>query len=133
MVPGVGNSNNQPSGLQALSAQSAFVSQNTFLTLLITQLKNQDPMDPQDSSQFVSQLAQFSSLEQMTSLNKSITSVLESSVTNLIGKTVTVQDQATQAGFSTGVVTGITYYKDGPAIKVNNQDYPLAAIQSVGQ
>lgn len=88
-------------------------------------------MNPQDSSQFVAQLAQFSSLEQITQLNKNITTVLESSVTNLIGRTVTVLDTTTQSGYVSGVVSGITYYKDGPAIKVNGQDYPLKAVQSV--
>ncbi len=133
-IPGVGSSSNSNSDpLASLAGNNSFVSQNTFLTLLITQLKNQDPMNPQDSSQFVSQLAQFSSLEQMTQVSKSIQSVLESSVTNLIGKTVIVADPSQQSGFSQGVVTGIVYYKDGPAVSVNGQDYALASIQSVKQ
>jgi flagellar basal-body rod modification protein FlgD len=98
---------------------------------LITQLKNQDPMNPQDSSQFVAELAQFSSLEQMTSLTKGMETVLESSVTNLIGKTVTVADPTTDTGYLTAKVTGIVYYKDGPAVTVNGKDYPLAQIQNV--
>lgn len=129
MISGIGN--NSGSSSQLSSSATNFVSQQTFLTLLITQLKNQDPTNPQDSSAFVSQLAQFSSLEQITQLNKNITAVLESSVTNLIGRTVTLLDTSTATGVSTGVVTGITYYKDGPAIKVNGQDYPLNAVQSV--
>jgi flagellar basal-body rod modification protein FlgD len=135
MVSGISGSSGSNSNAvsQALSANNSFVSQNTFLTLLITQLKNQDPMNPQDSSQFVAQLASFSSLEQMTQLNTNITQVLENSVTNMIGKTVTVADQSTQSGFATGVVTGITYYKDGPAVKVNGKDFPLSAIQNVTQ
>ncbi len=134
MVPGIGSGSNANNAMsQAMSANNSFVSQNTFLTLLITQLKNQDPMNPQDSSQFVAQLASFSSLEQMTQLNKSINTVLESSVTNLIGKTVTVADPNNMSGFSSGVVAGITYYKDGPAVSVNGHDFALAAIQSVGK
>lgn len=129
MISGIGSNSN--SNNQLTSAASNFVSQNTFLTLLITQLKNQDPMSPQDSSEFVAQLAQFSSLEQITQLNKNITAVLESSVTNLIGRTVEVLDSSSQTGLTQGVVTGITYYKDGPAIKVNGQDYPMKAVQSV--
>ena len=43
--------------------------QDTFLKLLVEQLKNQDPLNPQDSAQFVAQLAQFNSLEQLISIN----------------------------------------------------------------
>ena len=46
--------------------------ENSFLTLLVTQLKNQDPLAPQDSSQFVAQLAQFNSLDQLININKEI-------------------------------------------------------------
>jgi len=90
-------------------------------------------MNPQDSSQFVSQLAQFSSLEQMTAVSKSMESVLENSVVNMIGHNVTVADQTTQSGYSQGVVSGIVYYADGPAVVVNGKNYPLSAVQNVGQ
>jgi flagellar basal-body rod modification protein FlgD len=43
--------------------------QDTFLKLLVEQLKHQDPMAPQDSAQFIAQLAQFNSLEQLISIN----------------------------------------------------------------
>ena len=46
--------------------------ENSFLTLLVTQLKNQDPLSPQDSSQFVAELAQFNSLNQLISINQGI-------------------------------------------------------------
>ncbi len=44
----------------------------TFLLLLVTQMKNQDPLNPQDPTAFVSQLAEFSSLEQLLQIRKSI-------------------------------------------------------------
>ena len=47
---------------------------DAFMTLLITQLKNQDPMNPSDSSQLAAQLAQFTSVEQLTQLNDAVTS-----------------------------------------------------------
>lgn len=131
-VSGSSSSNSDPLASLASASTSQFVSQNTFLTLLITQLQNQDPMNPQDSSQFVSQLASFSSLQQMTQLNSNITSVLENSVTGLIGQSVTVADSTTQSGFVQGTVSGIVYYADGPAVQVNGQNYPLSAIQNVG-
>jgi flagellar basal-body rod modification protein FlgD len=42
---------------------------DTFMTLLVAQLKNQDPLEPQDGTQFVAQLAQFNSLEQLVNIN----------------------------------------------------------------
>ncbi len=44
-----------------------------FLKLLVTQLQNQDPMNPVDNEQFIAQLATFSSLEQLISINKAVT------------------------------------------------------------
>jgi flagellar basal-body rod modification protein FlgD len=47
----------------------------TFLLLLVTQMRNQDPLNPQDPTQFVSQLAQFSSLEQLLGMRQSLQSI----------------------------------------------------------
>lgn len=52
------------------------VDANMFLTLLIAQLKNQDPLEPQQGAEFVAQLAQFNSLEQLTSINDRINQLL---------------------------------------------------------
>ncbi len=52
----------------------------TFLLLLVTQMKNQDPLNPQDPTEFVSQLAQFSSLEQLLGMRQSL-GAIESSLT----------------------------------------------------
>ena len=47
----------------------------TFLKLLVTQIRNQDPLNPQDSTQFVTQLAQFSELEQMTEVSATLQAI----------------------------------------------------------
>jgi len=72
---------------------------DAFLQLLVTQMQNQNPLDPQDNSEFVAQLAQFSSLEGITSLNESvssITSAMASSqalqASSLVGRSVIVQN-----------------------------------------
>jgi flagellar basal-body rod modification protein FlgD len=48
-------------------------SESTFLTLLVSQLQNQDPLNPTDSTQFVSQLTSYSQLEQLININKNTT------------------------------------------------------------
>jgi flagellar basal-body rod modification protein FlgD len=54
------------------------VSESDFLKLLVVQMKNQDPMNPMDNQQFVAQLATFSSLEQLMSINKAVTKISDS-------------------------------------------------------
>jgi flagellar basal-body rod modification protein FlgD len=55
------------------------ISETDFLNLLVTQLQNQDPMNPMDSDQFVSQLATFSSLQQLISINQAVTQLAANS------------------------------------------------------
>jgi flagellar basal-body rod modification protein FlgD len=71
--------------------------QDAFLKLLITQLKNQSPLSPQDNTAFVAQLAQFSSLEGIQNLNKTVTALSNGMQSNqalqassLVGRTVEV-------------------------------------------
>jgi flagellar basal-body rod modification protein FlgD len=71
-----------------------------FLRLLVTQLQNQDPLNPMDNSQFVAQTAQFSSLEQLQNMNKALEKLAAqnnggaASASALLGKTVTVNGSA---------------------------------------
>jgi flagellar hook assembly protein FlgD len=57
-------------------ANSALASQSVFLQLLIAQLKNQDPQNPADGTQFITQLAQFTTLEQQTQATTDLNSIL---------------------------------------------------------
>jgi len=54
------------------STSTTTFGKNEFLQLLVAQLQNQDPMNPMDDSQFVTQLASFSSLEQLISINQAV-------------------------------------------------------------
>ena len=131
---GVGASNSQiGSALSAAtgSSSSQLVSEQAFLQLLITQLQNQDPLSPADPTQFVSQLASFSSLEQITQLNTNMTSVLDNSVTSLIGITATVTDPSSSTGLTSGTISGVVYYSNGPAVQINGQNYAMTDIQNV--
>lgn len=56
-------------------ATSNLANQNTFLQLLVAQLQNQDPLNPEDGTQFVSQLAQLSELQQVISINQGVSNI----------------------------------------------------------
>ena len=57
-----------PAAASTTAPASAAPTQETFLKLLVAQMKNQDPTNPTDSTQFISQLAQFSELEQVIAI-----------------------------------------------------------------
>jgi flagellar hook assembly protein FlgD len=71
--------------------------QDAFLQLLVTQLQHQDPLQPQDSSAFVAQLAQFSSLEQLTQINTSMQKLV-----TLAGGSSTTNNNSTTGANGTG-------------------------------
>jgi flagellar basal-body rod modification protein FlgD len=77
-----------------------------FLKLLITQLSHQNPLEPMDNRELISQMAQFSSLEQMQNLNQQMASL---SAINAIGKSVRALDD-NQLEVD-GTVTGVVFEK----------------------
>ncbi len=92
------------------TAASKVMGKDEFLRLFTTQLKYQDPLKPMDGTEFTTQLAQFSSLEQLMNMNQSLlnlTAYQQSLNSNMavsfIGKTVKT------AGGDTGKVMGVTF------------------------
>ena len=66
---------NQTSSSNSAASSSGGVDKNMFLQLLVAQLRNQDPMNPSDGTQFVAQLAQFQQLEQTLNTGQDITAI----------------------------------------------------------
>ncbi len=97
------------------ASSNTTLGEDTFLKLLVTQMQNQDPLNPQDNSAFVAQLAQFSSLEGITNLNTTVSglsSSLQSSqalqASALVGRSVEVATNnatLTQGGLVQGTIT----------------------------
>ncbi len=104
---------------------------DAFLTMMMAQLKNQDPLNPTDSSQFSAQLAQFSSLEQLINLNDTIKKAMQTGFgngtgtdpTSLMGKTVTGNMDTMDV--NKGQAYGGTYNLSGPGdimVTIYNSD-----------
>ncbi len=93
-------------------AAKATLDYDNFLQLLITQMKNQDPTDPMDATEQVSQLATFSNVEQSIKMNTNLESLISASslsnASSYIGKTITSAD-----GNTSGVVASVEVTSDG--------------------
>ena len=102
-----------------------------FLKLLITQLSNQDPTSPMENTEFISQMAQFSSLEQMTNMSSSFTKMASfinsSEAASTLGKTVELNIGDTT---TTGIVEGATR-GENPQILVNGMYYSMDKIAAI--
>ena len=103
---GIASATNSSTGGKALG-------KDAFLQLLVTQLKNQNPLDPQDNSAFVAQLAQFSSLEGITTLNSTVSSLAGNynssqalQASSLVGRNVIVQTNSVQMDDPSKGMTG---------------------------
>jgi flagellar basal-body rod modification protein FlgD len=115
-VSGVSGSNTYmptATGTESSADQTkASLNYDSFLKLLVAQMKNQDPTEPMDSTQQIAQLATFSQVEQTIKTNTNLESLLQrtslSEANSAIGKTVTSAD-----GLTTGVVKEVTLYSDG--------------------
>lgn len=103
-----------------------------FLKILVTQLQNQDPTQPQKDGEFIAQMAQLSVLEQLSNLNNSLTAYLESSnnvnqYSYALGKTVSWHNPELNVQES-GVVTGIHYKDNQVFYKIGDQEIPANTI-----
>jgi len=97
------------------SASANLVDQNTFLQLLIAQMKNQDPTNPMDTAQMMGQFAQLSQVEQAVQTNSKLDALLSSSALSqadsLIGRTVDfVSDDGTTVS---GKIKSVSINEDG--------------------
>ncbi|MEH7112347.1 flagellar hook capping FlgD N-terminal domain-containing protein [Neobacillus niacini] len=106
-----------------------------FLKILVTQLQQQDPTQPQKDGEFVAQMAQLSVLEQLSNLNHSLTSYLESSnnlsqYSYVLGNKVSWKNPETN-GEESGTVTGINYKNNQVYYKIGDQEILSSSIHSM--
>jgi len=149
-VDSVAPAANNPPGIYDPGESSTAMGKDDFLTLLITQLQNQDPLNPADSTEYTAQLAQFSSLEQLSNVNANLeymqlyqASINNAQAVSFIGKEIIalgdeIQVEQGQAeacrfelsGDASGVVVNI-YDAGGKLVKAIEQGGMDAGRQTV--
>ena len=143
----------------ATNADNSVLGKDAFLQLLVTQMRYQDPLDPQDNSDYLAQLAQFSALEQMTNVSEGLesisdvvnnidTSVLVGQLSSMIGQAVeweittrsTDEDGNVTVNTNTltGTVKGVNMSSGVTSIIAtdefgNKYDVPVSSVLRVGE
>lgn len=112
-----------------------------FLSLLVTQLSNQDPGSPMDTNDMITQTTQLASMEQLTAMaavqrellvlqHELLTTDQREAATNLIGKVVTTDGIDGEP--VTGIATAVTFSADGePMVAIDDEPHPLSSIAAV--
>jgi len=138
-IPGI--SANDPTFGSANPYATQELDRDAFMQLLVTQLTNQDPLEPVKNEEFIAQLANFSSLEQLETLNENIlgmtalnhSNALLSQLTQgsaLIGKDVAWIDPDTGLT-SSGTVDSVKIKEGFAILNVDGQDIPLVHVTEI--
>jgi len=114
------------------AAAKASLDYDSFLKLLIAQMKNQDPTNPMDATEQISQLATFSQVEQTIQTNNNLETLITGNALNnassYIGKTITSADEKT-----TGVIASVRVYSDTMvATTTDGKEIPIGVGVRVG-
>ena len=123
--------NSQP-GAARVPTQT--LGQDDFLKLLVAQMSSQDPLNPQKDTDFIAQMAQFSTLEQSKAMQTDLSALRTdqqlSRAGSLLGQTVTVRPGGSSDPV-TGVVSSVQTTSAGAKIVVNNTAYTLDQISQI--
>jgi flagellar basal-body rod modification protein FlgD len=120
-------------GSTGATSSSDQVNKDVFLKLMVAQLKNQDPMNPTDSSQFLAQTAQFTSLEKLDAVAQqtaqALTAQMAFGASGLVGRSVTYTgaDDTEQKG----VVDSVRFTPNGPVLGIGGAEVTLGDVVTV--
>lgn len=113
---------------------AAGMGKDDFMQLLIAQLKNQDPMKPMEDKEFITQLAQFSSLEAMEKMTQQMEDLTGSQMlvqaATLIGKQVTAKLETGEV--VTGTISQVKMIGGQPTAVVNGKEIDTSLITTIG-
>ena len=125
------------------TSKSANLNKDDFLKLLLTQMQNQDPLNPMDNTEFLSQLSQFSQLEQIYNVNQNIQDLAASQnstrdmlLANLLGKTAKVEASEIYLKDQSNISINYDLVDSAEKVTVNIYDAdsnPVRTIQALQQ
>jgi len=116
-------------GTTTTQSKSQVLGQDAFLKLLITQLRNQNPLEPMKDTEFIAQMAQFSALEQISQLREEVEGLRDRiAAINLLGKNVkaNVEDSIVE-----GIVESVKNLNGIPVLVVAEQEISLTDVIEV--
>lgn len=106
---------------------------DAFLQLLVAQLKNQDPMSPQDSNQFINQMVQFTTLEQLTNMNQQLEALVRAAELTegaaLVGHQVSLAGE--EGTIIQGTVEKVSLTGNKVYLYVDGKPYELSRLVEV--
>ncbi|WP_276623861.1 flagellar hook capping FlgD N-terminal domain-containing protein [Syntrophomonas wolfei] len=136
------NNETQSSGKSSKEINKG-LGKDDFLKLLLTELKYQDPIEPVKDKEFISQMANFSALEQMTNLNSSFNNlsaslnsgilpglVMQQSIA-MVGREVVYADPKSGES-STGIISGVVFRDGVPYYLIDDKEITVGEISKLG-
>ncbi|HZZ18155.1 MAG TPA: flagellar hook capping FlgD N-terminal domain-containing protein [Opitutaceae bacterium] len=99
---------------------------NDFMKLLATQFQEQDPLKPMDDTAFIAQTAQFTALQQATTLTQQVSQMAASSY---IGRQVSVNDGSGK--IVSGTVSAVDTSGSAPQLLINGVEYPISNLEAI--
>lgn len=104
-----------------------------FMSLLVAQLRNQDPSSPMDTNQMIAQTTQLAMMEKLTDMsatsNESFSLQMRMAAAGLVGKEVSYKNE--KGDSVTGIATGVSFAGAVPMVSVGGKDIPLDVISGV--
>jgi flagellar basal-body rod modification protein FlgD len=136
-TPAAQSSAAQSAAASASNSSNAIGSQSAFLQLLVTQMQNQDPLNPMDNAQITSQLAQISTVDGITSLNTSMQQLITASNSNqtiaaagMLGATVLVPGSAMNLA-SGNAIYGVNLAQAASNVQVTVKDSSGTTVSTI--
>lgn len=126
----------QVEGINASSEEArpgGALGKDEFMSLLVAQMSNQDPLEPMDSQATIAQLAQFSALEQMQNVSVQLSNMRRETalINSMLLKDRTVTAQLEGGEEITGIVEKVSWGLDGVVLTIGGQDYKMQNLVSL--